>query len=149
MIALILMLTPWSPQLPAHQIWMGEEVPPIKAEVLDLPQGRRFAVRSFEWVQLKRRAEAMGSYCQDAVNLATSTCVESANELLNKTRQEAEATSVNQQAVIDALEDSLKIERANLLEERKSTARHQWVHLPPGVIAVEATPIPPLPSTSP
>ena len=69
---LVLMLTPWSPQLPADQIWMGEEVPPIRAEVLDLPQGRRFAVRAFEWVQLKRRAEAMGSYCQDAVNLATS-----------------------------------------------------------------------------
>ena len=139
MIALILMLTPWSPQLPAHQIWMGEEVPPIKAEVLDLPQGRRFAVRSFEWVQLKRRAEAMGSYCQDAVNLATSTCVESANELLTKTRAEAEATSVNQQAIIDALENSLRIERANLLEERKSTERLTWVTIGVSVIAVGAT----------
>ena len=139
MISLILMLTPWSPQLPAHQIWMGEEVPPISAEVLDLPQGRRFAVRAFEWVQLKRRAEAMGSYCQDAVNLATSTCVESANELLTKTRAEAEATSVNQQAVIDALEDSLRIERANLLEERRSTERLTWVTIGVSVIAVGAT----------
>jgi ATP-dependent Clp protease ATP-binding subunit ClpA len=138
-ISLILMLTPWSPQLPAHQIWMGEEVPPISAEVLDLPQGRRFAVRAFEWVQLKRRAEAMGSYCQDAVNLATSTCVESANELLTKTRAEAEATSVNQQAVIDALEDSLRIERANLLEERRSTERLTWVTIGVSVIAVGAT----------
>lgn len=136
---LIMMLTPWSPQLPAHQIWMGDEVDPIKAEVLDLPQGRRFAVKAHEWVQLKRRAEAMGSYCQDAVNLATSTCAEEANELLNKTRQEAEATSVNQQAVIDALEDSLKIERANLLEERKSTERLTWVTIGVSVIAVGAT----------
>ena len=136
---LVLMLTPWSPQLPADQIWMGEEVPPIRAEVLDLPQGRRFAVRAFEWVQLKRRAEAMGSYCQDAVNLATSTCVESANELLTKTRQEAEATSANQQAVIDALEDSLRIERANLLEERESAERLKWVTIGVSVIAVGAT----------
>ena len=118
---------------------MGEEVPPISAEVLDLPQGRRFAVRAFEWVQLKRRAEAMGSYCQDAVNLATSTCVESANELLTKTRAEAEATSVNQQAVIDALEDSLRIERANLLEERENTERLTWVTIGVSVIAVGAT----------
>ena len=118
---------------------MGEEVPPISAEVLDLPQGRRFAVRAFEWVQLKRRAEAMGSDCQDAVNLATSTCVESANELLTKTRAEAEATSVNQQAVIDALEDSLRIERANLLEERRSTERLTWVTIGVSVIAVGAT----------
>lgn len=136
---LVLMLTPWSPQLPADQIWMGEEVPPIRAEVLNLPQGRRFAVRAHEWVQLKRRAEAMGSYCQDAVNLATSTCAEAANELLNKTRAEAETTSVNQQAVIDALEDSLRIERANLLEERRSTERLTWVTIGVSVIAVGAT----------
>ena len=96
-------------------------------------------MRAHEWVQLKRRAEAMGSYCQDAVNLATSTCVESANELLTKTRAEAEATSVNQQAIIDALENSLRIERANLLEERKSTERLTWVTIGVSVIAVGAT----------
>ena len=136
---LILTLTPWAPELPADQIWMGEGVTPIKAEVIETAEGRRFCTKSGEWVQLKRRAEAMGGYCQDAVNIASSTCALAANELLDKTRREAESTHADQQAVINALENDLKVERAKLLEERKSAERLKWVTIGVGVVAVGAT----------
>ena len=139
MIALILTLTPWAPELPADQIWMGEGVTPIKAEVIETAEGRRFCTKSGEWVQLKRRAEAMGGYCQDAVNIASSTCALAANELLDKTRREAESTHADQQVVINALENDLKVERAKLLEERKSAERLKWVTIGVGVVAVGAT----------
>ena len=136
---LILTLTPWAPELPADQIWMGEGVDPIKAEVIETAEGRRFCTKSGEWVQLKRRAEAMGGYCQDAVNIASSTCALAANELLDKTRREAESTHADQQVVINALENDLKVERAKLLEERKSAERLKWVTIGVGVVAVGAT----------
>ena len=136
---LILTLTPWAPELPADQIWMGEGVTPIKAEVIETAEGRRFCTKSGEWVQLKRRAEAMGGYCQDAVNIASSTCALAANELLDKTRREAESTHADQQVVINALENDLKVERAKLLEERKSAERLKWVTIGVGVVAVGAT----------
>lgn len=136
---LVFMLTPWSPQLPSDQIWMGDEVDPIKAEVLDLPQGRRFAVRAFEWVQLKRRAEAMGSYCQDAVNIANSTCVAAANELIDKTRREAESTHADQEVVIDALRNDLKLERSRLSEERKVSKHLKWAIIGASALAIGAT----------
>ena len=139
MIALILTLTPWAPELPADQIWMGEGVDPIKAEGIETAEGRRFCTKSGEWVQLKRRAEAMGGYCQDAVNIASSTCALAANELLDKTRREAENTHADQQVVINALENDLKVERAKLLEERKSAERLKWVTIGVGVVAVGAT----------
>ena len=135
---LILTLTPWAPELPADQIWMGEGVTPIKAEVIETAEGRRFCTKSGEWVQLKRRAEAMGGYCQDAVNIASSTCALAANELLDKTRREAESTHADQQVVINALENDLKVERAKLLEERKSAERLKWVTIGVGVVAVSA-----------
>ena len=136
---LILTLTPWAPELPADQIWMGEGVDPIKAEVIETAEGRRFCTRSGEWVQLKRRAEAMGGYCQDAVNIASSTCALAANELLDRTRREAEITHADQQVVINALENDLKVERAKLLEERKSAERLKWVTIGVGVVAVGVT----------
>ncbi len=136
---LILTLTPWSPQLPADQIWMGEGVDPISAEVIETAEGRRFCTKSGEWIQLKRRAEGMGSYCQDAVNLASSTCAQAANELLDKTRREAESTAADQQAVINALNAELDVERAKLIEERKSAERLKWVTIGVGVVAVGAT----------
>tara|TARA_R100000152_G_C6781733_1_gene216956 strand:- start:4913 stop:5353 length:441 start_codon:yes stop_codon:yes gene_type:complete len=136
---LILTLTPWAPELPADQIWMGEGVDPIKAEVIETAEGRRFCTKAGEWVQLKRRAEAMGGYCQDAVNIASSTCALAANELLDKTRREAESTHADQQVVINALENDLKAERAKLLEERKSAERLKWVTIGVGVVAVGAT----------
>jgi hypothetical protein len=117
---------------------MGEGVTPIKAEVIETAEGRRFCTKSGEWVQLKRRAEAMGGYCQDAVNIASSTCALAANELLDKTRREAESTHADQQVVINALENDLKVERAKLLEERKSAERLKWVTIGVGVVAVSA-----------
>ena len=135
---LVLMLTPWSPHLPADQIWMGNEVSPIRAEVLETAEGRRFCVKAPEWVQLKRRAEAMGSYCQDAVNLAASTCAMAANELLDKTRLEAESTHADQQVVINALENDLKLERSRLAESQELSERLKWVTVGVSVIAVSA-----------
>ena len=45
---------------------------------------------------------------------------------LTKTRREAESTHADQQVVINALENDLKVERAKLLEERKSAERLKW-----------------------
>ena len=135
---LILTLTPWAPELPADQIWMGEGVDPIKAEVIETAEGRRFGVKAGEWLQLKRRAEAMGGYCQDAVNIASSTCALAANELLDRTRREAEATSADQQVVINALENDLKLERSRLAESQEMNERLKWLTVGVGVIAVGA-----------
>ena len=138
MISLIILLTPWSPRLPADQIWMGTEIDPIQAEVLELPQGRRFAVRAHEWVQLKRRAEASSGYCQDAVTLATQVCTEEANKLLTQTRTEAEQTAADQSAVIDALRVELDVERANLERAKQTANRLKWVAIGAGAVAVTA-----------
>jgi hypothetical protein len=138
MISLIIMLTPWSPRLPADQIWMGNEIDPIQAEVFELPQGRRFAVRAHEWVQLKRRAEASSGYCQDAVTLATQVCTDSANKLLTQTRTEAEQTAADQSAVINALRVELDVERANLERAKQTAERLKWVAIGAGVVAVSA-----------
>lgn len=135
---LILTLTPWAPELPADQIWMGEGVTSIKAEVIETTEGRRFCTKAGEWVQLKRRAEAMSGYCQDAVNIASSTCALAANELLDKTRREAESTRVDQQVVINALENDLKLERSRLAESQELSERLKWVAVGVSVIAVSA-----------
>lgn len=135
---LILTLTPWAPELPADQIWMGEGVDPIKAEVVETADGRRFCTKAGEWVQLKRRAEAMGGYCQDAVNIASSTCALAANELLDRTRREAESTHADQQMLIDALENDLKLERSRLLESQELSERLKWITVGVSVVAVGA-----------
>jgi len=132
--SLLVVLIPWSPLVPADQIWMGEHLPPIQSERLELPGGGvRLSVSAPDWIRLKRRAEAQAGYCQTAASLAAESAQAECQLTLDSALERERSTIATDRATISALKVELALSQEQLLETRGELEVLEWVAIVGGV----------------
>jgi len=139
-LSLVVILIPWSPLVPADQIWMGEHLPPIQSERLALPGGQvRISVSAPDWIRLKRRAEGLGGYCQTAASVAAESAQSECQLTLDAALERERLTIANDKATIEALKAQLLSSQVELLEARELNHSLRWVSIVGGVAALGLT----------
>lgn len=138
---LLIWLIPWTLSAQANEIYMGAHEPPIKAERIELTDGREplmaFSVR--DYVKLKRRAESASGYCTSATEAASEAAKLECEQAIEAVIQRERISQVDQVQLIDALKLELKLSQQALIEEQSFSNTVKWISIGTGAAALATT----------
>lgn len=138
--SLLAALIPWSPLVPADQIFMGEQLPPIQSERLELPGGEvRLSVSAPDWIRLKRRAEAAEGYCSTAAAAAAEVASSACQLTIDKALERERLSTATDRATISALRLELSLSQEQLLATQSTLEVAEWVAIVGGVATLGLT----------
>ncbi|QDP59392.1 MAG: hypothetical protein Unbinned2299contig1001_9 [Prokaryotic dsDNA virus sp.] len=141
MIWLLPFLIPWSSDSYSIDMGSGRPVVGFPIELTERPNERMMMMSVGDFIRAKQKIEGSPDFCRSAINSAVGECERGSIEAQREALADAEATRVNQEALIKTLQSQLTDTQIELSTSQENTKVWQWVSVGVGAAALSTTAI--------